>query len=144
MNEDHTPGPAERAWKGWKTADGCGYGIFCTGPDDPFISACHLHDYEYMQHHTGEISDTREQVDERFLRRMLLIAHNQGSSYLVARAYAFYYCVRAVGQPIWDRQLTEDELAELFDNEPTRAVTAQPMAMLWSDALDQRPVLVQV
>ena len=80
---------------------GCGYGIFSTGRDDPFVSACLLHDQRYGEHERrpDEGMFSRCEVDTEFLDGMLSIA--DGDPFLTLRAYTYYGLTRIFGGLLW-------------------------------------------
>jgi|DEB0MinimDraft_10_1074344.scaffolds.fasta_scaffold37715_3 hypothetical protein len=82
----------------------CGYRWFATdkifkwlGTTDPMLPACTLHDALYDN--AGSL--TRKQVDDLFLRRMLVEATTVNSSWMKAQAYVYYGLARAFGWLVW-------------------------------------------
>ena len=84
----------------------CGIWPFQTGPDDPFNSACKLHDADFDAHHAGTSDKTRAEVDGDFLLRMMAIATREPEkrkrTKLIKRAWGYYRIVRGpLGWMAW-------------------------------------------
>lgn len=74
--------------------DRCGYFFLSTGPNDPFIPCCKIHDDLYVK-----AEGTRLKADRIFLECMLDLAGD--SFWLKLRARTYYRIVRAVGWAFW-------------------------------------------
>lgn len=80
---------------------GCGIShIWATSPNDPLQEACAWHDAAYLEGSDEQQRFTRRVVDKTFLDKMLNIAG--GNWKLKARAYLYYYIVRAFGHYWWE------------------------------------------
>lgn len=80
---------------------GCGIWPFITGANDPLIPACSWHDSAYMKNSSQQqMGLTRKQIDDCFLRQMLLIAGS--CSGLKLRAQMYYRIVRLLGSLWWE------------------------------------------
>lgn len=79
--------------------DRCGVGAFSTGDSDPFKFACDWHDRAYVTKEAKKSILSRKQVDEQFLKQMLLIAGERKG--LRLRAYSYYYAARLFGGYLW-------------------------------------------
>lgn len=79
--------------------DICGIGPLSTGEDDPFIRMCEIHDKSFVLKEQGQETLSRKEVDDRFLRAMLIRAGDNWR--LRARAYLYYGIARAFGGPFW-------------------------------------------
>ena len=79
--------------------DRCGVGLLSSDASDPFIDACKWHDRAYVDKENKISILSRKQVDEQFLKQMLLIA--SGRKRLVIKAYAYYYAARLFGGYLW-------------------------------------------
>lgn len=74
--------------------DRCGYFCFSTGPNDPFIKCCVMHDKLYV----GKPC-TRKEADQAFYECCLQIAGEDRG--LKIRAKIYYGIVRSVGWLFW-------------------------------------------
>lgn len=79
--------------------DECGLGKLTTGTKDEFRSICAWHDRMYTMKETGGQTLGRKEVDDRFLRAMLINAGD--SMFKKIKAYTFYGLARLVGGAFW-------------------------------------------
>lgn len=83
--------------------DRCGVGILNTGPHDPMLPACEIHDRRYEEKHTSQSS---KDADMEFLNNMLTIAHGRPvwqRPILYIQAYVYYAIVRIYGGLFWNK-----------------------------------------
>ena len=78
---------------------GCGISWLWFDQYDKFNNACLVHDAAFDQHEAGAPTVSRKEVDQAFLKVML--RESRGNPALVAKAYAYYTIVRAVGWVWW-------------------------------------------
>lgn len=78
--------------------DCCGSWLFQTGKGDVFHKACVYHDVAYQYHKVRNLQ-TRKEIDDIFLFKMLDAAgHNRA---LIVKARAYYRLVRMFGWIAW-------------------------------------------
>lgn len=77
----------------------CGYFVFSTGANDPFIPCCVKHDKEYDLKDKGKQIYTRKYVDRLFYNCMLNVAGD--SRILKIKAKLYYGIARTLGILFW-------------------------------------------
>lgn len=84
--------------------DECGVAPITTGPNDPFIEACKLHDDLYVAHEQG-VPGTRAAADTKLIDAMAgTIIKVNGfwkKTHLLIRASAYAIIVGALGWIVW-------------------------------------------
>ena len=98
MKESKENGKARASFLPEDDAEGCGYSPIIWN-DPTLFSACAIHDAEYGSNFLRQSEKTRAQVDKEFLSNMLDLS--KGKPLARARAYVYYWIVRAVGGLFW-------------------------------------------
>lgn len=78
----------------------CGADKLNTGPNDPLVAACNIHDTDYVMSNTSDIQ-TRKQADLRFWSNMMTIIRVSGKWWLYPQAVVYYGIVRVAGPLFW-------------------------------------------
>lgn len=81
---------------------GCGISrIWATRSDDPFRTACIIHDNAYKSGSWEQENLNRAIVDYGLLQNMLMVAN---TPLLKAKAYLFYGLARSLGWLYWEEE----------------------------------------
>lgn len=86
----------------WDKIDRCGAGRLSTGPDDPFIHECTLHDHGYLK---GGSVDDMMKVDREFFGGIWSKAAQDW--WLIPRAFAYTAIVSIAARWWWQKESRE-------------------------------------
>lgn len=78
----------------------CGADQLNTGPKDPMVGPCTMHDYNYIRSNE-DTSLSRKEIDRDFLRDMVEVIRVTGKWYLWPKAVVYYTTVRVFGGLFW-------------------------------------------